>query len=166
MVGLAVVAGGRESGGSWDRSILGNRLPVTLLPRRPLKIPTSWDPDGLPAAYPCGTQGQKVRVNNAQSVTCVHKLSRAICQFSRSEPNSTQTCGLCDTCRHTNRLPDRSGHDVKKKHQLPRSQAKCSGEVHESARRPSYLSVARRIPNTLQRRGCISRQSDKATAHV
>ena len=91
---------GRESGGSWDRSIHGNRLPV------PLEIATIWDPDGPPAAYPFGhrhftgqgssivvhknTQRPKGKVNNAQSVTCVHKLSLGHMSIFKkfSEPNS------------------------------------------------------------------------------
>ena len=93
--------------------------------------------------------------------TAGFRNAKATKRRSHLNQTPTQTCGPCDTCRHTNRLRVRKSHNVKEKNQLPRSQAPCSGEVHESVRKPSYLSVARRIANTLQRRGGAHR--DKAT---
>ena len=141
----------RESVGCWIRSIHGNRLPVPILPRGPsANFATIWDPDGLPEAYPLDigttrdkeaillftrTQGPKGRLNKGQSVTCVHE-----CQFSRSSVNQIRPRrAVLATRVETNRLRVRNSHDVRKVHQLPRSQANCSGEVHESARKPSYL---------------------------
>ena len=124
----------RESGGSWDRSVHGIHVGL-------LKVATIWDPAGFQRRIHLdigtardkeaillftGTQRPKGRVNNAQSVTCVHKLSLGHMSIFKkfSEQNSTQTSGPCDTCRHTIRLRVRKSHDVKKKN------ISCHGHTH------------------------------------
>ena len=75
--------------------------------------------------YCCSQEHKVKKINNEQSVTCVHKLPLSHMSMIKkfTEPTSTQTCCPCDTCRLTNRLRARSSHDsTKRKHQLPRSQ--------------------------------------------
>ena len=166
MVLLASLAGVRESGRTWDRSIRGNSLPVPIPPGWPFEKYTymgsrrassdisiwTWVLHETRKQYCCSQEHTVKGKHNAQSVTCAHKLSLSHLSITKklSEPISTQTCGPCDVCRLPYRLRGRSCHDATEGDISSKFTVQCSGEVHETSRRPSYLSVARHIPNTLQ----------------
>ena len=129
----------RRSGRCWDTSIHGNRLPAPIPLGRPfekyhhmgsrrassdISIWTSALHETRKQYY-CSQEHKVKKINNAQSVTCVHKLPLSHMSMIKkfTEPTSTQKCCPCDTCRLTNKLRARSSHDAtKRKHQLPRSQ--------------------------------------------
>ena len=98
------------------------------------------NPKGFPFAHPFGHRSgnsnvvQKGHKDNAQSVTCVHKLllSHTSVGSKFGEPSSTQQCGPCDACKFTECI------------------FQCRGVTHESIRTPSCSNVARDIPNSLQ----------------
>ena len=125
------------------------------------EVGTMWDPDGLPAAYPCGhrylTKEQETR--NSPTKKSVHMGAQAVTQSMLSvlrncvEPLSTPTRSDREHSIHVERKRDKNNAQP----------SKCNSEymswtwfgivetnsrmVHEVAKRPSPSSAARRIPS-------------------
>ena len=118
----------------------GRRLPAPIPLGRPSGTYRREEPKRVSICTPfwskvrkqqCCSKGHK---DNAQSVTCVHKLLLIHMSVGSkfSEPSSTQQCGPCDACKFAECI------------------FQCRGVIHESIRTPSCSNVARDIPISLQ----------------
>ena len=177
----------RESGGNWDmgpcndsllpaQSIHRNRLLASILPHRPSEschhMGSGCASSGVSIWY-TGQRGglvtrrkTRTKEQKKQHAKCEHACSSccwALCRFSRSSVNQTRhRRAVLATLAETDQLSR-----CRKQH-LSWTHVEFSkigsGVVHEGTKRPSYPSVAKRIPNASLSRGIT--QQDKTARDI